>query len=154
MATSAARCCARLRRPGERTAPRGDTVRAHLNCREDVLTIDEAIRDLLDVSTDITSVVVVDAHGDVVAAGPGAAGTDVSAAIERLWDAASRRASQLGEAGLKHLVVPVAGGTVAVVAAHGRRAAAVAGPRPAVALLLFDLRTCLDDAFAAEEGRR
>ena len=48
--------------------------------------------------------------------------------------------------------MPVDGGVVAVVATHGRRAVAVTGPRPAVALLLFDLRTCLGDAFGSEEG--
>jgi hypothetical protein len=44
-------------------------------------------------------------------------------------------------------------GAVAMLAAHGRRIAAVTGPRPAVGLLLFDLRTCLGDAFAEEEGQ-
>ena len=48
--------------------------------------------------------------------------------------------------------MPVAGGVVAVVEAHGHRASAVTGPRPAVALLLFDLRTCLGDAFAGGGG--
>ena len=57
-----------------------------------------------------------------------------------------------GEGRLEHVVVPVAGGVVAVVEAHGHRAVAVTGPRPAVALLLFDLRTCLGDAFAAAEA--
>jgi hypothetical protein len=51
---------------------------------------------------------------------------------------------------LDHVVVPIPDGAVAVVAAHGHRAVAVTGPRPAVALLLFDLRTCLTDAYAAE----
>ena len=45
-----------------------------------------------------------------------------------------------------------AAGAVAVVAAHGHRIAALTGPDPAVGLLLFDLRTCLGDAFAAEGG--
>ncbi len=116
------------------------------------MTIDEAIHDLLDVSTDIRSVVVVEDTGALVASGPGAAGTAVVAAIERLWDAAGRRAGQLGDAALEHLVVPVDGGAVAIVSAHGHRAVAVTGPRPAVSLLLFDLRTCLGDAFAGEDG--
>jgi len=120
-----------------------------LDEREDLLTIDEAIRDLLDVSTDLRSVAVVDDAGALVAAGPGPAGADAAAAIARLWGAAGRHA---GESGLEHVVVPVGGGAVAVVSAHGHHAAAVTGPKPAVALLLFDLRTCLGDAFAAEEG--
>jgi len=87
----------------------------------------------------------------VVAAGPAAAGERASEAIGLLWDAASRRAAQAGDAALEHVVVPLAGGVVAAVEAYGHRAVAVTGSRPAVALLLFDLRTCLGDAFAAGE---
>jgi predicted regulator of Ras-like GTPase activity (Roadblock/LC7/MglB family) len=118
---------------------------------EDALTIDEAIRDLLDVSTDIAAVAILDASGAVVACGPGAADERTAEAVGLLWDAASRRAAESGDGGLEHVVVPVAGGVVAVVEAHGHRAVAVTGPRPAVALLLFDLRTCLGDAFGAVE---
>ena len=99
-------------------------------------------------STDITAVAVLDASDAVVACGPGAAAQETAEATVLLWDAAGRLA---GDDGLEHVVVPVAGGVVAVVAAHGHRAVAVTGPRPAVALLLFDLRTCLGDAFAATE---
>jgi predicted regulator of Ras-like GTPase activity (Roadblock/LC7/MglB family) len=118
------------------------------------VTIDDAIRDLLDVSTDIRSVAVVDGSGVVVAAGPGDAPADSAAAVSQLWDAAARYAGQLGDAGLEHVVVPVTGGSVAIVSAHGHQAAAVTGPQPAVALLLFDLRTCLGDAFGAEDTGR
>jgi hypothetical protein len=104
------------------------------------------------VSTDITAVAVVDASGAVVACGPGAADQETAHAVGLLWDAASRCAAESGDGGLEHVVVPVAGGgVVAVVEAHGHRAVACTGPRPAVALLLFDLRTCLGDAFAAGE---
>ncbi len=113
------------------------------------MKLDEAIRDLLDVSTDIVSVAVVDASGAVVAAGPAAAGERASEALGLLWEAASRHA---GDAGLEHVVVPLADGVLAAVEAHGHRAVAVTGPRPAVALLLFDLRTCLSDAFGGEEA--
>ena len=102
-------------------------------------------------STDITAVAVVDASGAVVACGPGAADQETAQAAGLLWDAASRRAGESGDGGLEHVVVPVAGGVVAVVEAHDHRAVACTGPRPAVALLLFDLRTCLGDAFATGE---
>ena len=97
---------------------------------------------------------VVDASGAVIAAGPAAAGGRASQAIGLLWDAASRRAGQAGDAGLEHVVVPLGDGVVAAVEAHGHRAVAVTGPRPAVSLLLFDLRTCLGDAFAGGEEAR
>lgn len=90
----------------------------------------------------------------MIAAGPAAAGERASQAIGLLWDAASRRAGQVGDTRLEHLVVPLADGVVAAVEAHGHRAVAVTGPHPAVALLLFDLRTCLGDAFAGEDAAR
>jgi hypothetical protein len=106
------------------------------------------------VSTDITAVAVVDASGGLVACAPSPAGAGVADAVEALWGAARRRAAADGDAGLEHVVVPAGDAVVAVVEAHGHRAAAVTGPRPAVGLLVFDLRTCLGDAFAAAEGAR
>jgi len=117
------------------------------------VTIDEAIRDLLNVSTDIQGVAVLGPDGDVAAAGPGAVAADLAATAAWLWEAALERAATLAESPLDHVVVQDARGAVAMLAARGRRIAAVTGPRPAVGLLLFDLRTCLGDAFAAEEGQ-
>jgi hypothetical protein len=114
------------------------------------MTIGEAIRDLLDVSTDIRSVAVLDEAGSLVAAGPGAGAA--AASVAALWDAAAGRAAAHAGAPLDHVVVPDETGVVAVVSAHGHRIAALTGPRPALGLLLFDLRTCLGDAFGAEEG--
>jgi hypothetical protein len=118
---------------------------------EDALTIDDAIRDLLDVSTDVASVAVFDEAGEVVASGPGAAGEGAGAAVAALWDTAVRHA---GADGLDHLVVPLCDGAVVALEGHGHRIVAVTGPKPAVALLLFDLRTCLGDAYAATEEAR
>ena len=117
------------------------------------MTTDEAIRDLLNVSTDIQGVAVLDPEGTVAAVGPGAVSADLAATCGRLWEAAATCAAALGESPLDHVVVQDANGAVALLAARGRRIAAVTGPRPAVGLLLFDLRTCLGDAFAAEEGQ-
>ena len=117
------------------------------------MTIDEAIRDLLNVSADIQGVAVLGPEGDVIAAGPGAVAADLATTTCRLWGAAAARAAVLAESPLDYVVVRDAGGTVAMLAARGRRIAAVTGPRPAVGLLLFDLRTCLGDAFSAEEGQ-
>ena len=117
------------------------------------MTVDEAIRDLLNVSTDIQGVAVLGPEGDVAAAGPGAVAAHLAATAGRLWEAAVERAAALGESPLGHVVVQDANGAMAMLAARGRRIAAVTGPRPAVGLLLFDLRTCLGDAFAAEEGQ-
>lgn len=117
------------------------------------MTVDEAIRDLLNVSTDIQGVAVLSAEGELAGAGPGAVAADLAVTCGRLWEAAAERAGALGGSLLDHVVVQDANGAVAMLAAHGRRIAAVTVPRPAVGLLLFDLRTCLGDAFAAEEGQ-
>jgi hypothetical protein len=116
------------------------------------VTVDEAIRDLLSCSTDILGVAVLGPEGDIVAAGPGTVAADLAQTSGRLWEAAATRAASCRESPLEHVVVHDETGVVAMVEAHGRRIAAVTGLKPAVGLLLFDLRTCLDDAFAEEEG--
>lgn len=110
------------------------------------------MRDLLDVSTDIQSAAVVDASGAVVASGPGAASSDIGAAVTRLWDVAAKRAEASGETPLDHVLVSDESGSVAALSEHGHRIVACTGPQPAVGLLLFDLRTCLGDAFAGEDA--
>jgi hypothetical protein len=91
---------------------------------------------------------VLDGAGEIVATGPGTLGPAAAEAAVALWAAAVRCA---GRADLDHMVVPAPDGAVAIVQAHGRRIVALTGPRPAVALLLFDLRTCLGDAYATLE---
>ena len=73
---------------------------------EGPLTIDEAIRELLDVSTDITSVAVVGDAGEIVACEPG---PPAPATLPRrpfpLWEAAQRAVAS-GDAAFDHVVVP------------------------------------------------
>jgi hypothetical protein len=99
-------------------------------------------------------VAVLNEGGAVVASGPGRAGPETAAAAGLLWAEATRRAAVEGRAELEHVVVPVADGAVAIVAGRGHHAVAVTGSRPAVALLLFDLRTCLGDVYAGAEETR
>ncbi len=101
-------------------------------------------------STDIVSVAVFAADGSFVAGGPGTF-ESASAPVDRLWGASVVHARAFGDAPLDHVVVPGRNGCVAVVSSSGRRIVALTGPRPAVGLLLFDLRTCLSDAYAGEE---
>jgi predicted regulator of Ras-like GTPase activity (Roadblock/LC7/MglB family) len=118
------------------------------------LSPDEAIRDLLDVSTDITAVAILGPGDEVLAAGPpsAAAGVTLGPASRDLWTAAAAEADSLAGRGLDHVVVQDAAGAVALLAAGERRIVALTGPRPALGLLVFDLRTCLGDAFPAEAG--
>jgi hypothetical protein len=117
------------------------------------VTVDEAISDLLSVSTDIRYLAVLDAHGELRGAGPSGAGSGLETAAIRLWEAAAARACALSDAPLEHVVVHDSHGAVAMVEAHGRRIVAVTGLRPAAGLLIFDLRTCLSDAFSGQEDQ-
>ena len=116
------------------------------------MTADEAIRDLLDISTDVKAVAVLGKDGGLIASGPGAVASDFGTASAGLWDAAAGQALAAGATGLDHVVVEDAAGAVAAVEAHSGRIVAVTGPQPAIGLLLFDLRTCLGDAFPGEEA--
>ena len=117
------------------------------------MTVDEAIRDLLNVSTDIRGVAVLGPDGEVLAAEPAIPDAGLAVTAARLWDEAVARAAAGSESPLDHVVVHDADGAVAMLSAHGRRIAAVTGPHPALGLLLFDLRTCLGDAVAQGGGQ-
>lgn len=116
------------------------------------MTADEAIRELLDISTDVRAAAVLRPEGDVVAVAPAAAEAALRTAAGRLWRAAEARAAALGSSPLDHVVVQDDSGGVGMLQAHGARIVAVTGPQPAVGLLVFDLRTCLGDALGAEAG--
>ena len=116
------------------------------------MTVDEAIKELLTISTDVRAVAILDADGSLLGAGPGAVSTSVGAAGGDLWEAAARRASAFGGSSLEHLVVDIGGASVAAVESGGRRILALTGPEPPVGLVLFDLRTCLADAFPSAGG--
>jgi predicted regulator of Ras-like GTPase activity (Roadblock/LC7/MglB family) len=114
------------------------------------VSADEAIHDLLNFSTDIRGVAVLDAAGEVVAAAPGAASADLQAAAASLWSAAEASAAGAGATPLEHVLSQDEAGAVCMLRDDGRSIVAVTGPSPAVGLLLFDLRTCLTDAYAEE----
>lgn len=113
------------------------------------MNVDEAIHDLLNFSSDIRGVAVLGEAGVVVAAEPSADAAALQAAAAALWSAAEACASQ--DAGpLAHVVVRDEQGAVAMLRDGGHGIVAVTGPQPAVGLLLFDLRTCLSDAYPEE----
>jgi hypothetical protein len=117
------------------------------------VTVDEAVRDLLNISTDVRRVAVLGPDDELLASGPDPASGEVAAAGGRLWKAAAARAAVSDDsASLDHVVVQDADGAVAVLERDGRHIVALTGPRPAIGLLVFDLRTCLGDAFGAEEA--
>jgi len=114
---------------------------------------DAAVNDLLDFSTDIRGVALLDAAGDVAVAAPRAASAGLAAAAAQLWSAAESCAAGLSSSPLEYVVVRDDPGAVAMLHEGERRIVAVTGPSPAVGLLLFDLRTCLNDAYPQEGDR-
>jgi len=114
------------------------------------VSVDEAIHDLLNFSSDIRGVAVLGEAGDVVAAAPSADAAALQAASAALWQAAQACASGTSTTPLEHVVVLDKDGVVAMLAADGHSIVAVTGPKPALGLLLFDLRTCLSDAYPEE----
>jgi predicted regulator of Ras-like GTPase activity (Roadblock/LC7/MglB family) len=112
------------------------------------MTVDEAVRELLSISSDVRRVAVLGPGGEVLGAAPLAMPAQAAAAAERLWQAARRRAEGLGGATLEHVLVQHRAGAVAVLQQGDTRIVALAAPQAASGLLLFDLRTCLTDALA------
>jgi predicted regulator of Ras-like GTPase activity (Roadblock/LC7/MglB family) len=127
------------------------------------VTFDEAVRDLLTVSTEIRQVIVVDdgvvrggapGRDDGTAVAPGRDDGRVVAAVDGLWQMAAltARSESAADGGveLEHVVVDLDDTTLIVLEAGGRRIVALTAPDPALGLALFDLRTCLADAFPDE----
>jgi len=118
------------------------------------VTVDEAISDLLGISTDIRCLAVFDAGGALLGAGPGGVAAGAGAAADGLWRSAAEAAAADAGGGpgapLEHVAVDLGDAAVVVLEAGGRRIAAVTAAGPPLGLVLFDLRTCLADAFPAE----
>lgn len=124
--------------------------------REGGASLDEAIGELLAVSSDIRQAAVLDAEGAVIGRAPGADGDAVASAADGLWQAAASAAlahAQDEAAALEHVFVDLGDAAVIALAAGGRRIVALTAAEPALGLALFDLRTCLADAFP-DEGPR
>lgn len=120
------------------------------------MSVDEAISDLLAVSTDIRRLAVLDVGGVVLGAGPGRAGPEVGTAAESLWNAAvaavGRDEGAPAVAPLEHVVVDLGDAAVVALEGGGRRIVALIAADAPHGLVLFDLRTCLADAFPGEQA--
>ena len=114
----------------------------------------QALTDLMDVSSQIESAVVYEESGDVVVAT-----TEDSDRAERFAQAARDlfAAAEEGKRGnerLTHLEVATAEGSVFVVREGSRAIAATTTPDPTVALVFYDLKTCLQNAAEDEKPKR
>jgi predicted regulator of Ras-like GTPase activity (Roadblock/LC7/MglB family) len=103
---------------------------------------EQALRELMELSSQITAAVVLDADGSVLAASaeyPAAAGRLGAGALELVGAAA-----ELGSGGrdVSRVEVELEEGALFVVREGGRIVAATTGPSPTSGLVVYDLRTC------------
>lgn len=113
------------------------------------MKVQEALGELLRVSSDVTHAAVLETDGTLVATTGPAPG--VAGAAGELWAAAQRAAAE-GAGALDQLVCEGPGGATFMVAEGDHRIVAITGRRPVAGLVFYDLRTCLRDAFGQEEA--
>jgi hypothetical protein len=100
----------------------------------------EALAELTGLSSEIRAAALVGPARDVLAATPGLGERLPEVASELLEAAALTEPARTVES----VVVELAGGAVFVVCADGSVAVATTGPEPVAALVVHDLRTCLE----------
>src|SRR5262245_35517624 len=114
----------------------------------------QALRELIELSSQITNAIVLDADGSVLAASSedAAMATALSASTHELVAAAS----DLGPEGrdVTRVEVELEDGAFFVVREGGRTVAAVTGPKPTSGLVVYDLRTCAQAIDAPEPKKR
>ena len=112
----------------------------------------QALGDLMEVSAQVEAAVLLDADGTVEAAT-----IDDESRAEAFAAAARALVATASEietgSPLTHLELVTAGGCVFVVRDAARAVAATTGTKPTSGLVLYDLRTCLRNAAAAEQEK-
>jgi predicted regulator of Ras-like GTPase activity (Roadblock/LC7/MglB family) len=111
----------------------------------------QALRELMEVSSQVSAAVVLDADGAVLASAPESAGEALAASTKELVEAASG----LGADGrdVTRVEVELGEGAFFVVREGGRTVGATTGPKPTSGLVVYDLRTCAQ-AIRTEEPKR
>jgi predicted regulator of Ras-like GTPase activity (Roadblock/LC7/MglB family) len=114
----------------------------------------QALRELTELSSQITSAVVLDAEGTVLASAPEneAAGTRLAGSARELVEAATGLGAGSGE--VTRVEVELDEGALFVVREGAHTVAATTGPRPTSGLVVYDLRTCAQSLAAAPKKRR
>jgi predicted regulator of Ras-like GTPase activity (Roadblock/LC7/MglB family) len=114
----------------------------------------QALRELMELSSQITSALVLDANGSVLAASsedPVA----VDALTASILDLVAG-ASELGDGGreVTRIEVELDEGAFFVVREGGKTVGALTGPKPTSGLVVYDLRTCVQAIDAPEARKR
>jgi predicted regulator of Ras-like GTPase activity (Roadblock/LC7/MglB family) len=114
----------------------------------------QALRELMELSSQITAAVVLDADGSVLAAAPDDSPTATALSTTTLELVST--AADLGADGrdVTRVEVELEDGAVFVVSEGGRTIAAVTGPKPTSGLVVYDLRTCVQSIETAEPKKR
>ena len=99
----------------------------------------QALTELMELSSQITAAVALDADGSVLAASSDAAGAALTASTLDLVSAAADLGS--GDE-VTRVEVELDAGALFVVREGGRTVAATTGPKPTSGLVVYDLRTC------------
>ncbi len=112
----------------------------------------QALADLMDVSSQIQSAVIYDREGEVVVStlGDTNAGKGFAQAAENLFAEAAK--TKQNES-VTHLEVATGEGSVFVVRKGDRTIAATTAAEPTVALVFYDLRTCLENVAEEPEAK-
>ncbi len=102
----------------------------------------QALRELMEISSQITAAVVIDAEGGVLASAPDDPAT--AAALAASTRELVAAASDLGSDGreVTRVEVELDEGAFFVVREGDRTVGATTGPRPTSGLVVYDLRTC------------
>jgi predicted regulator of Ras-like GTPase activity (Roadblock/LC7/MglB family) len=114
----------------------------------------QALRELTELSSQITSAVVLDGDGAVVASAPDSepVTTRLAGSARELVDAATSLGA--GEGDVTRVEVELDEGALFVVRERGHTVAATTGPRPTSGLVVYDLRTCAQSIEAEAPKRR
>jgi predicted regulator of Ras-like GTPase activity (Roadblock/LC7/MglB family) len=114
----------------------------------------QALRELRELSSQITAAIVLDADGSVLATSPDdpAASAALTASTLELVTAAADLGADGGD--VTRVEVELEEGAVFVVREGGVTIAATTGPKPTSGLVVYDLRTCAQSIQPSEPKKR
>jgi predicted regulator of Ras-like GTPase activity (Roadblock/LC7/MglB family) len=114
----------------------------------------QALRELMELSSQITAAIVFDAEGNVLASSPDdpAASAALTAATPELVGAAANLGADGSE--VTRVEVELDEGAIFVVREGGVTVGASTGPKPTSGLVVYDLRTCAQSIQAPEPKKR
>jgi predicted regulator of Ras-like GTPase activity (Roadblock/LC7/MglB family) len=113
----------------------------------------QALSDLTEISSQIETVLVLDADGSTMASTLDGARSQVLAQAAQELLAAVRRAAGDGNGEPAQLEVATTDGSVFVVRDGERTITATTGPEPTVGLVFYDLKSCLRSVAAEEKPK-